>query len=174
MTLPDIQLEKTVTLKNEWCRRFRRTEGTISGLTGHAIGIDPGVNFGVSVLSDDKLIVYHGTLKRETEPGRYGYVAYKFLRSLFVDTKADVCIIEGAAYGAPYGQPLMAEVRTGYYLAMALSGNVKVSIVPPATIRKKVFGDGRFQAMDKWVSLENNAADSLSMVLYAVMKDNGE
>ena len=157
-----------VTVKNEWCRMLRKTEGTLFGLTGRGVGIDPGVNFGLVFIDGEKVTAYHGSLKRETEPGRYGLVAYRFLQSILPDRTIPV-IIEGAAYGAPFRQVLLEEVRIGLYLYVAMSPKSNVKIVPPPTIRKKVLSDGRAQASDQFPVLNHNAADALSMALYAIM-----
>lgn len=164
-----VRFQKPVSVKNEWCRLLRKTEGTLFGLDGHGVGIDPGVNFGLTFIEGNKVTVYHGSLKRETEPGRYGVVAYRFLQSMLPVRNIPV-IIEGAAYGATFRQVLLEEVRIGLYLYVGLSPHHQAKIVPPPTIRKKVFGDGRTQACDIWPTLNHNGADSLSMALYAIME----
>lgn len=132
------------------------------------IGIDPGVNFGITLLNDMYVGVYHGSLKRETEPGRYGWRAFHLLKELALYNERIICIIEGAAYHKLNGQVGLAEIRQGFYISAMLLG-YKTKIIPPASVRKHVFGNHLQQAMDIWPQLNHNAADSLSMALCGAM-----
>ena len=164
-------------ISNPFTRSLKVVHGTIpQAIPAPAWGIDPGVNFGLTVIEQNKVFVFHGSLISDPTPGRQGLIAYEFLKSmifqfypmLYEPAKAQM-IIEGAAYGAPFRQVELSEIRTGFYLAASLFPNVFTDIIikPPASIRKVVFGDGKTQAMNEFPTLNHNAADSLSMALYA-------
>lgn len=176
MIYSQVQLAKqSQKIDNPFVRSLRVVHGTLpQAIPSPAWGIDPGVNFGLTVIEGEKVWVFHGSLMQDDKPGRYGLIAYKFLKEIIKSfgikaRGADgLMVIEGAAYGALFRQVELSEIRTGFYLAAALSGAfTDVEIKPPATIRKTVFGNGKTQAMDEWPLLNHNAADSLAMALYA-------
>lgn len=135
-----------------------------------AWGIDPGVNFGLTVIEGYKIYVFYGALMQDDKPGRYGLIAFKFLQSIMetFNLWSARMVIEGAAYGATFRQVELSEIRTGFYLAAALSpGFSDVIIKPPKTIRKAVFNNGTIHAADEFPLLNHNAADSLAVALFA-------
>jgi hypothetical protein len=160
-------------ISNPFTRSLRVVHGVLpQALPFPAWGLDPGVNFGLTVIEGEKVFVFHGSLVQENKPGCYGLVAYRFLENVIsraVDGLRDArLVIEGAAYGAPFRQVELSEIRAGFFLAASLSSHFSgVQISPPATIRKEVFGNGKTQAGDEWPTLNHNAADSLAMALYA-------
>lgn len=158
-------------ISNPFTRSLRVVHGTIpQAIPSPAWGIDPGVNFGLTVIEGNKVWVFHGALVSDPTPGRQGLITYKFMRDMIetFDQRDPIMVIEGAAYGAPFRQVELSEIRTAFYLASALNTMFKdVVIKPPATIRKAVFGSGKTQAGDEWPLLNHNAADALSMALYA-------
>lgn len=163
---------KPTKISNPFTRSLRVVHGTIpQALSFPAWGIDPGVNFGLTVIEENKVYVFNGSLISDPTPGRQGLIAYKFLHDMIGNFlyENSLMVIEGAAYGAPFRQVELSEIRTGFYLAASLADAVfsDVIIKPPATIRKLVFGNGKTQAMDEWPTLNHNAADALSMALYA-------
>jgi hypothetical protein len=121
----------------------------------------------------NKVFVFHGALIQDDKPGRYGLIAFQFLQSIMREFEGPQkplakMVIEGAAYGAPFRQVELSEIRTGFYLAASTSYLFsEIIIKPPATIRKAVFDSGKTQAGDEWPLLNHNGADSLSMALYA-------
>lgn len=135
------------------------------------VGIDPGSNLGITYISDLEVSVYNGEMPKGTHE-EHGIRAYDFAKE-FCEfnclTDGDVSIIEGASYGSQYGQVGLAEIRFGFYLGLLHAG-LRVTVVPPATIRKKVFGNGKTNAADIWPILNGNAAAGLSMGLYALIK----
>jgi hypothetical protein len=163
---------KPTKISNPFTRTLKVVHGTLPQAVSHsAWGIDPGVNFGLTVIEDQKIWVFHGALIQDDKPGHYGLMAFKFLRSImetFTHWTARL-VIEGAAYGAPFRQVELSEIRTGFYIAASLAPTVFNSVVikPPATVRKGVFDNGKTQAGDEWPLLNHNAADSLAMALYA-------
>jgi hypothetical protein len=171
-------------ISNPFVRSLKVIHGTIPQAVAHpSWGIDPGVNFGLTVIKENKVWVFHGSLISDPTPGRQGLIAYKFLETIirqFYHTNA-LLVIEGAAYGAPFRQVELSEIRTAFYLAASLTQPIPVSapffsdvvIKPPATIRKEVFGSGKTQAGDEFPLLNHNAADALSMALYAAQMEDG-
>lgn len=164
--------QKSQKISNPFTRSLRVTHGLLPQAASRpAWGIDPGVNFGLTIIENEKVYVFHGALVQDDKPGCYGLIANRFLSSIIkkCDHLGAMMVIEGAAYGAPFRQVELAEIRTGFYLAARLSPFVfaDVQIKPPKTIRKAVFGDGKTQAGDEWPVLNHNAADSLAMALYA-------
>lgn len=157
-------------IKNPWCRSIYRVGGQLVGNTFYGIGIDPGVNFGVTFIHQGSLVVYYGSLIQQHQPGEYGIVAMRFLETLFIEHGArGTCVIEGAAFHKQFGQVGLAEVRQGFYTAARMSPAPYVVITPPATIRKVAFGDGRTQAGDCFPTLNHNGADSIGIALYSLM-----
>ncbi len=157
---------------NPFCRNLRIVQGVLPGNQRITWGIDPGVNFGLTVIEHEKVFVMNGALIQDDQLGRYGLLAYKFLQSIinkFDEQRQVRLVIEGASYGDQYGQVLLSEIRTGFYLAGALNTFLfsEIVIKPPMTIRKLVFDNGRTQAGDIFPLLNHNAADSLAMALYA-------
>lgn len=167
-----VQLATTTQkISNPYTRSFRVVEGTLpQAIARPAWGVDPGVNFGVTLLDGRQAFVFSGSLLKEDEPGCYGRMAYSFLDALLDKYFRDGAslVVEGASYGDQFGQVLLSEVRTGFYLAAVHHPGVdSVEITPPKTVRKKVFGDGKIKAPDEWPLLNRNAADSLAIALYA-------
>jgi hypothetical protein len=173
MKIVTLNPKKPEKVQNFWTRSLYRVEGTLAGSKGYGLGIDPGVNFGVTFIRNENVMIYYGTMKRAILPGEYGVIAVDLLQSLpeFRDMKGN-CVIEGAAFHKTFGQVGLAEVREGFYIAARMTGDLstlkQARIVPPATIRKVVTGDGRTQAGDCYPVLNHNAADSIFIAQYAL------
>jgi hypothetical protein len=169
MNYKDIQWAKTETVRGSPHRLLRLTQGIWKENQGHGFGIDPGVNFGMSIIKDEDVKVYHGTFEKENEPGHYGLHAQNEMMGWLGFNFDCTCIIEGAAYHKTFGQVGLEEVRIGFYLgAVACGAFTVVKIVPPATIRKRVFDNHLQQAMDIFPLLHHNGADALSMAIYSL------
>ena len=163
---------KATKISNPFTRTLRVVHGTIpQALPFPAWGLDPGVNFGLTVIEEDKVYVFNGSLNQDEKPGRRGLIAYSFLQLLMSQFhhNGGLMVIEGASYGDQFGQVLLSEVRTGFYLAAATSSGTiqQVEIKAPKSIRKAIFGDGTIRAPDEFPTLNHNAADSLAMALFA-------
>lgn len=140
-----------------------------------AVGIDPGRNFGVAFLLPHPLDPAQG-LTLTTYWGRFPLSDYhpeyfnavkKFLYAwLPPKCPAKVCMIEGPAYSARYSQPLLEDVRLGFYISFQELG-YEVYYVSPTAARKAVFGNGRRKASQIWVNINGNAADAAAIALYA-------
>lgn len=144
------------------------------GVSGVIIGIDPGANFGITILGEGmQPEVLNGTMPKG-EHYEYGIRAYQMGQELYrvyhqPSKGPKISIIEGASYGDRFGQVGLAEIRFGFYLGLYTAG-ADVTIVAPTSIRKAVFGSGKTQAMDVWACLNHNGADSLAIALYSLMK----
>lgn len=76
-------------------------------------------------------------------------------------------IIEGSAFGAIYRQVELGEIRASFAL-WGVDRDFDVQIVPPNTIRKIVFGNGKTKAQEIWSGLPNDALASLSALYYGL------
>lgn len=140
-----------------------------------AIGVDPGVNFGITIIKGDgELDICWGKLPTHKEPGLRGVEAYNLVAGSGKRGKtAYKAVVEGAAYYKPHGQVGLEEVRFGFFLGLYHMG-FDVRILPPASIRKMAFGAGRTQAGDLWPGLNSNAADSIGCALAALQIGDNE
>lgn len=147
----------------------------VSGITIHRllipvdgydslVGIDPGMHFGISVLSQGLLRVMWGSIPTQKEPGMAGALVLEMMKEM--DIKTEFGVVEGAAYHAKFGQVGLQEVRFAFYYALYLRG-AHVRILPPATVRKLAFGSGKETAADIYPTLNHNAADSIGCVIAA-------
>ena len=129
------------------------------------IGVDPGYKFGLTFLSKNGYAyLYHGEMtdKIRNHPA---VVAYQCITDLcMVMTKPDVAYVEGASYGAKFGQVKLESIRSGMVMALHFMG-VEVRIVPPATWRKRVLGSAKARAEEVW-PIKDHAADSLAIAMY--------
>lgn len=143
-------------------------DGTWKGHRGAAVGIDPGVNYGMTCIIDDVVQVVWGKLPPTKVKGVYALAAHKVVFDRFDWEWANTpAVVEGAAYNAKFGQVGLEEVRIGFYIGLWQVG-FKVRIVPPKTVRLHAFGDGTVQAMDVWPTINHNGADSIGMALEAL------
>jgi hypothetical protein len=140
------------------------------------IGCDPGLKLGISaVVAEDVAYTFSTYLNRSD---------FSITDVLDVIQKAHILmprmvnktfpvVVEGAAYGMQYGQPLLGELRAALLLGYHNAGYDFVAEVPPKSIRKKVFGDGKVQPHDFWKPessnriLNKDEADALSMAICA-------
>lgn len=135
---------------------------------GSIVGIDPGVNFAITFIANEDVVIRHGKFQTKADNNEYAFMSFNFTR-LMVNTfnmKKATFVLEGAAFNKTFGQVMLAGVRTGFYLGLRQFG--KVQVPAPMSVRKKVFGDGRTQPMDIWPDINHNAADSLSIALYGI------
>lgn len=127
-------------------------------------GVDPGMNFGITVLKEGELKIMWGSIPTQKEPGMAGALVLTMLQELDIDV--DFGVVEGAAYHAKFGQVGLQEVRFGFYYGLYLR-KARVRILPPASIRKLAFGSGKETAADLFPTLNHNAADSIGCVIAA-------
>jgi hypothetical protein len=146
-----------------------RVQAVLPGHAGNIIGVDPGVNFGITLIKGEVLFIFNGKLKTQREQRiEYSLLAYDLLHELIKEYEMQNAhfILEGAAFNKKYGQVNLAEVRTGYYLAMRYFGTV---VVPaPMSWRKITLGSGTAFEGDIWPRLNGNAAASLGIALSGI------
>lgn len=140
------------------------------------IGCDPGLKLGVAaVVAEDVAYTFSTYINRsEFAITEILDVIRKttILQPKMVNQGYPV-VVEGAAYGMQYGQPLLGEIRAALLLGYHDQGYDFVAEVPPKSIRKKVFGDGTIQPHDFWKPHDSNRilnkdeADALSMAICA-------
>lgn len=136
------------------------------------IGVDPGtVHLGLARLhvSTGCGYLYQVTFKdRLQDPikrmGRSQMVLSRFFHGVYLEGEM---VIEGASFADRYRQTELAEIRAAIAL-WGVNEHLKVQFIPPNTIRKQVFGNGRTKATDYWPSLASfpDAAAALSCALY--------
>lgn len=141
---------------------------------GYAIGIDPGVNFGVTVLDGAIATVIWGRLPKQAHRYMYGSWAVEVSNALAELTVSKLSsprwgVVEDAAFNKSMGQVGLAEVRFGFFYGLS-KWMLHVDLMPPMSVRKLVFGDGRTQAMDVWPLLNHNAADSVAIAIATQMR----
>lgn len=151
-------------------------KGRLPGNQRLAIGVDPGVNFGLTVIYGETVENYYGKLATDKRTGYRGINAYNLIKSPVLNLdllQHDVipAVVEGAAYRDPYGQVVLEEVRFGFFFALYQLG-FNVSIVPPATIRKGALGHGRATVGELFPNLNHNACDAIGAAFYALKETN--
>lgn len=134
---------------------------------GVVIGIDPGVNFGLTFMVNDIVHVINGKLPTDKRAGWRGIYAFDYMKEFPKLPGKKIAVVEGAAYHSQFGQVALEEVRFGFFLALHQMGYNPV-IAAPATIRKLACGSGTVQAGDVFPLLNHNGADSLFCAIAAV------
>ena len=184
MNLPTFESFKP--LKYKW-PGIRLLEGTLDVPSPSeliVIGIDPGVNFGITIIADTYVQVIYGKLPKKTRLGWHGIDAYDFIIKALgtVEDETGIfyqhyrgakAVVEGAAYDKIHGQVGLEEVRFGFFLALHHIG-FNVSIVAPRSVRKIAFGSGNTTALDMWPLMNSNAADSIGCALVALHREYNE
>jgi Holliday junction resolvasome RuvABC endonuclease subunit len=135
------------------------------------LGFDPGTtNLGIAVIEPE--VNSHATLfqiklvrRKDAIERMRGiqYLMWDCINWLSYKYKA---VIEGASFGNPYRQVELAEVRAT--IALWCLDRGESMIIPPNTIRKAVFGNGKIKAHEVWENLPPDAAAALSCAYYAV------
>lgn len=142
-----------------------------------SIGVDPGINFGISVLRKTTLDIFWGKLPHaDPFPGKEaiklvkdllspwkGSLIWKDVRSMF----SSMVYVEGPSYNDSIGQPLLEQVRFGFVLGFESDG-YRVRYIPPMTARKMTFGHGRKKGNEVWTTINQNAADSIPLAICGI------
>jgi Holliday junction resolvasome RuvABC endonuclease subunit len=146
-------------------------------LPNDGIGADPGLKLGVAYTVDrDHAFTFRTYIDRSS-------LSVSEMLDVFYNVPllvegftpfATPVVVEGAAYNAKYGQPLLGEIRGALILGFGRGGYRFTSEVQPLSIRKRVFGAGNVQPMDFWkaagyIKADKDAADALSMAICAGM-----
>ena len=135
------------------------------------IGIDPGRNFGLAVVSPKggSLIVYYGYchLSPNDDYATDGWTAFRLVEELLsTSPRALDAAVEGAAHSENVGQANLAYIREGFFLGLTASGHF-AKMVAPNTARKSATGNGRVSMGDLLPTMNGNAADALGCALHA-------
>jgi Holliday junction resolvasome RuvABC endonuclease subunit len=139
------------------------------------LGIDPGtVNMGLAIIHQ---YLYPFAelfqIKMERLPDAVDRIRnIQYLLDDYIHTFSfkPLAVIEGSSFGNAYRQVELAEIRASMVL-WCLNKGMEVSIIPPQSIKKKVFGSAKIKAHEEWKDLENykDAAAALSCA-YACAK----
>ena len=139
------------------------------------LGCDPGsVNLGLALihqyLSPYAELYQIKTTRLPDAVDRIRNIQYILSDCILSFSFKPLAIIEGASFGDRYRQVELAEIRASMAL-WCLDKGMEVSIVPPQTIRKQVFGSAKIKAHEQWKELEKykDAAAALSCA-YACAK----
>ena len=131
-------------------------------------GIDPGtVNIGVAYVHPTPnvaIMLYQIKLElADTTLGRIHAMQDALTRcSLLLELNAEA-IIEGASFAARYRQVELAEVRAAAVMWFDRY-NITAHVVPPTTIRKQVFGNGKTK--NPWKEIPDDVAAALGCAYY--------
>jgi len=142
---------------------------SIPDLPQVVVGVDPGVNYGLTFLTEKTLYVFWGRLPHERK--LVGFEATLFVEQFMtrmgnkIATPPFAVFIEGPSYNAPVGQPLLEQIRFGFASGFSLVGCSLIDYIPPMTARKLAFGSGKKTAKDIWINLNPNAADSIGIAI---------
>jgi hypothetical protein len=136
------------------------------------LGIDPGANFGVTILSPGWSQMFWGKLPKGKETVDRMEMAHNFIRIILGGEGFDAercvfdrLVVEGPAYRKDYGQSKLAHIRAGWYLGARPYAKQGL-FTPPAVPRKVVLGSGKKHPGDEWPNQNLNALDSLNIALY--------
>lgn len=148
--------------------KIRSAEATVALDLPDAIGVDPGINFGLGIFKDEKLTVYWGKFPKQDGDYRYSLLVSNFVHDWVSEYASSITriAIEGPSFGSHFKQVVLEDVRVGFWLGFKEIGKEAI-YVPPATVRKVVFGGGRIKASDLWLTINGNAADAGAVCLYA-------
>jgi len=142
------------------------------------IGIDPGVYTGITFFPwYGKVLSIKLTLPSDTEYpctdcfsiGQFLGDYLEMILSSEPTRRIPIAVIEDAAFGARFGRESLAEKRAGYMLGLIHNhrGLIWVKKIPPASVRKQVFGSAKVHATTRWPNIDDNAADSIPMAFIA-------
>lgn len=137
------------------------------------LGVDPGTsNLGIAVvdatLGTPEVKLWQVEMKRLDNPVDRIQQVQSILSLCITKSYYSnmVAVIEGASYADRYRQVELAEQRASITL-WCLKQGYKVQIIPPNTIRKNVFGNGRTKAQDVWTNIPADVANALACCYYS-------
>ena len=141
-----------------------------------SIGIDPGsVNMGIAIIEGnlDKpyAILYQIKMERNADPIERIKLAQEVMNScIWWFSMPMLVTIEGSAFSERYRQTELAEIRASIALWCIQKG-FQTKIVPPLTIRKKVFGSAKILPTEAWQDLSKtpDAAQALACAYYPLV-----
>lgn len=142
---------------------------------GIFLGVDPGTkNLGIAVLHTCNVVpeceLFQVKLDRSDDPITRVIGIHQLLSRVisWLCFPMYACI-EGASYADRYRQVELAEIRASAMLWCNRNGfNTKV--VPPLTIRKDIFGNGKTKGRDIWKDIPPDTADALGCAYFSLWK----
>lgn len=149
---------------------------------GHMfIGVDPGVNFGITIITENTVEVIYGKLPHKAK--FVGMEAQELVRDMnkeyefskyYTPDQLHV-YVESAAFKSQYGQVLLEQVRYGFVQGFSeFVPTENLQYIPPSTARKKAFGNGNLSAKNLMPNINNNGADSIGVALACVADYTGK
>ena len=132
------------------------------------IGVDPGVNYGITVVTNLGMEVIWGKLPKlssfigleSAELARDVSKIYKFNRF------TPHVYIEGPAFRASYGQTKLEQCRSGFIHGFKdHMPETNIKYIAPSSVRKVAFGNGNKSAKNLWFMINENASDSIGIGL---------
>lgn len=136
--------------------------------TEHVLfGVDPGTTkMGLAYIWRNICHVYEIGITRSPNAVIRILLVHEILDKCFAMLDyAPLMTIEGSSYGNAYRQVELAEVRSSAVL-WAIKYGVKPTLVPPLSIRKKVFGSAKLTAEFGWKELPPDAASALACAYF--------
>ena len=133
------------------------------------MGVDPGTTkLGLAYLWRNVCHIYEIKIKRNCDPVVRILLNQEIMsKCLRMFDFAPLMVIEGSSFANNYRQVELAEIRASSVL-WAIQHGVKPSIIPPSSIRKKVFGSAKLRAEVEWDLREYpDAASALACAYYS-------
>ena len=132
------------------------------------VGVDPGVNYGITVITNLGMEVIWGKLPKFSN--FIGLESAELARSigkLYKFTKFDPHVyIEGPAFRTNYGQTKLEQCRSGFIHGFNdYMPETNIKYIAPRSAGKIAFGNGNKSAKDHWFMLNENASDSIGIGL---------
>ena len=129
------------------------------------VGIDPGSrHMGISIIEKEMTTSIEVLVNPSDDP----IERMEMIRRVIVDNVPRThgfALVEGSSHGEVYGQTQLAEARASAMMALKVKGYL-IQVMPPSSIRKKVFGNGKTRGEDYWKKqIAPNAASSLVCAL---------
>jgi len=134
------------------------------------VGVDPGRNFGISIIRPDDLVEMYVSKFPPMKRNEYGFFARDFFESfiryqLYGETGEVYMGIEGPSFHDNFGQVVLAEIRMGFCVS-AIDNGINPVQYAPMTSRKSILGKGTTKGSDLWVTVPDHGADSFVIALH--------
>jgi len=133
---------------------------------GLYIGVDPGtVHLGICVLWETRITLYQVSITRSANPIIRMQDAQQIMgECIHAHPYTAVMCIEGASFADKYRQVELAEMRASIAW-WGLNKKFRIEILPPNSIRKIVFNNGKLKAHEVWENIPQDCAAALSCAL---------
>lgn len=132
------------------------------------IGVDPGVNYGITVITNMGMEVIWGKLPKLSHfIGLESAELAKDVSKLYKFNKYTPHVyIEGPAFRSNFGQTKLEQCRSGFIHGFIdYMPEAEIKYIAPSSARKIAFGNGNKSAKDLWFMLNENASDSIGIGL---------